>query len=73
MLTACAGSKPLKSFIELGKYVKVAKPTRTAEIIAEAKNERLIAFIADLSVERRRVIKIPITAVRIPIAGTMSG
>ena len=37
------------------------------------KNERLIAVIADLSVERKRVAKIPITAVTIPIAGTISG
>jgi len=42
-------------------------------MIADVKNERLIAVIADLSVGRKRVAKIPITAVTIPIAGTISG
>ena len=47
--------------------------TSTALMTAEIKNERLIACIPLLSVERRRVMKIPITAVTTPIAGTISG
>ena len=42
-------------------------------MIAERKNERLIACIALRSVERRRVMKIPMIAVTIPIAGTING
>ncbi|CAB4950003.1 unannotated protein [freshwater metagenome] len=42
-------------------------------MIADKKNERLIACIADLSVGRSRVMKIPIIAVTIPIAGTIRG
>ncbi|CAB4601623.1 unannotated protein [freshwater metagenome] len=56
-----------------GKYVNVARAVRPAEMIADIKNERFIAVIADLSVLRRRVAKIPITAVMIPIAGTING
>ncbi|CAB5011386.1 unannotated protein [freshwater metagenome] len=40
---------------------------------ADIKNERLIAVIADLSVLRSFVKKIPITAVTVPIAGTING
>ena len=42
-------------------------------MIAEAKKERLIACIAERSVARRRVMKIPMIAVTIPIAGTING
>ncbi|CAB4710761.1 unannotated protein [freshwater metagenome] len=42
-------------------------------MIADKKNERLIAVIADLSVLRNFVKKIPITAVTVPIAGTING
>ena len=41
--------------------------------ITEMKNERLIAVIADLSLARSLVRKIPITAVTVPIAGTING
>ena len=53
--------------------MNVAKATRIALTIADMKNERLMAFIAFLSVGRRRVRKIPSTAVSTPIAGTMRG
>ena len=53
--------------------MNVARPVRPAEISADVKNERLIAVIADLSPARIRVKKIPITAVTIPIAGTING
>ena len=45
----------------------------TALIIADRKNERLMPLIADLSVLRMRVRKIPSTAVMVPIAGTING
>ena len=68
-----SGVKPSSLLKLSGKYVNVARPVRTALMIADKKNERLIAVIAFLSVERKRVRKIPITAVTIPIAGTING
>ena len=53
--------------------MNVANATKIALTIADIKNERLIAFIAFLSLGRKRVRKIPSTAVSTPIAGTMSG
>ncbi len=73
LLEVCAGSNPVNNFIDPGRYVKVANPTKTAEIIADRKNERLIACIAERSVERSRVINTPMIAVTIPIAGTING
>jgi hypothetical protein len=60
-------------FSEFGRYVKVAKPTSTALIIALVKNDLLIASIALLSVDRNLVKKIHNIAVIIPIAGTING
>ena len=62
-------------FTETGKRPvnDVARAVKPAEIIADKKNERLIAVIADLSVLRSLVKKIPMTAVTVPIAGTING
>ena len=68
-----SGERPGNMLKLLGRYVNVARPVSTALIIADVKNERLIAFIALLSLLRIRVRKMPRTAVIVPMAGTMSG
>ena len=69
-----AGSvTPLKLRKCAGRKVKQATATPMAEMIAEMKKPRLIAVIPLRSPRRGETAKMPMIAVRTPMAGMISG